>query len=67
MYNEIMRLKQKTSEEIAQEIQDNIFRSMPADKKVDVGSQLWRLAKELVGNKINYGTNRPEASVDKSR
>jgi len=46
----------------AQEMQDDIFRKMSADKKVELGSAFWRLAKDLVGNKINYGTNRPKAA-----
>lgn len=37
----------------AQEMQDEIFRNMSADEKVKVGSYLWKMAKEVVGNKIN--------------
>ena len=58
-----MKSKKKT----AQEIQDEIFRKMPADKKMELGSQLWRLAKELVGEKINYGTNRSQTSFSRNR
>lgn len=36
----------------AQDIQDKIFQRMSADQKVKVGSDLWKLAKELVGDKI---------------
>lgn len=43
---------------IAQEKQDEIFRKMSADRRVEIGSQLWRLAKDLVGDKIHYGRNR---------
>lgn len=45
----------KSFRKTAQDIQDDIFRKMSADRKVEVGSQLWRLAKDLVGDKINYG------------
>jgi hypothetical protein len=38
----------------AQERQDEIFRNMSADEKVKVGSYLWKMAKEVVGNKITY-------------
>jgi len=53
----------------AQQMQDNIFKGMSADRKLEVGSGLWRCAKELVGDKlINYdgdGTKRSEASFGK--
>ncbi len=51
-------MKKKT----AQEIQDEIFQKMSPDKKVLVGSQLWRLAKTLAGEKIKYGTNGSKTS-----
>jgi len=51
----------------SQIIQDKIFRKMPADKKVELGSQLWRLAKDLVGDKINYASRRSSASFSKRR
>lgn len=49
-----------------QDKQDDIFRKMSADRKIEIASQLWSLAKELDGNKINYGTNRPKTSSGKS-
>ena len=53
-------------EPTAQQIQDNIFKNMSADRKLEVASGLWRCAKELVGSKlINYdgdGTKRSETS-----
>jgi len=51
----------------AQEVQDTIFRKMSADKKLELGAQLWQLAKDLVGNKIRYETRRSKASFSKSR
>jgi len=51
-------------EKTAQERQDEIFRKMSADKKVELGSALWKLAKDLVGNKISYGTNRSKKTPD---
>jgi len=47
----------------AQDIQDEIFRKMSADKKIEIASKLWLLAKELAGNKIIYGRNRPKTSI----
>lgn len=46
----------------AQDIQDEIFRSMSADKKLELGSQLWMLARVVAGSKLDHGTNRPETS-----
>jgi hypothetical protein len=57
----------KQTQNKSQVIQDRIFRKMPADKKVELGSQLWRLAKDLVGDKINYASRRPSASFGKRR
>lgn len=51
----------------AQDIQDNIFRKMSADKRVKLGSELWKMAKELVGNKINYARIRSKTAVGKDR
>lgn len=63
-----MNIKQKgKNKKSAQEIQDDIFRKMSADKKLKVAAGLWLLAKDLAGEKINYGTNRPTTSVGKSR
>lgn len=42
----------------AQDIQDDIFRKMSADKRLEVWSMLWQLAKDIAGNKITYGANR---------
>lgn len=53
--------RKKTS----QEVQDDIFRKMSADKRIELGSQLWQLGKDLVGDKINYG--RSQTSFNKSR
>ena len=39
-------------------IQDEIFKKMSVDKKVEVGVLLWKLAKSLAGEKINYGPKR---------
>ncbi len=51
-----------------QDIQDDIFRNMTADKKIHFGSQLWRLAQELDSRKIHYGrSNRSAPSSRKDR
>lgn len=49
----------------AQEIQDEIFKNMSADRKIEIGTQLWQLAKTLVGDKINYGARRSKASFNR--
>jgi len=49
----------------AQEIKDEIFKKMTADEKLNVWVGLWRLAKDLTGDKINYGTNRSKTSSGK--
>lgn len=55
----------------AQDIQDDIFRKMSADKKLKVAAGLWRLARELDNSKIDFrlekhGRNRPTAPSYKS-
>lgn len=49
----------------AQDVQDDIFRKMSADKRLEVWAMLWKLAKDLAGNKINYGENRPKDTYSK--
>ena len=49
-----------------QEIQDKIFQKMSSDQKVAFGSRLWRLAKALDSEKIDYGRNRSAASSQKN-
>ena len=56
----------KETKKTAQELQDEIFQKMSADRKIDIGSQLWKLAKILVGNKINYGSERSKTSFGRS-
>lgn len=62
-----MKARGKRIKKSAQEIQDEIFRKMSEDRKIEIGSQLWQLAKELAGDKIRYGINRPQAFIDKNR
>ncbi len=52
------RTTQGISFDSAQDRQDEIFRNMSADEKIQLGSELWQLAKELVGDKINYASKR---------
>lgn len=56
-----------TKKKSAQDIQDDIFRKMSADRKVEIGSQLWLLAKELDEHKIDYGKQRPTPSSRRSK
>lgn len=39
----------------ALDMQDNIFKKMSADKKVEIGAYLWRLGRDLAPDKIIYG------------
>lgn len=41
----------------AQQIQDDIFRKMSADRKIKLGSEMWRLAKSLDSDKIDFRKN----------
>ncbi len=50
----------------AQEIQDEIFKKMSADRKIEIASLLWRLGKSLDSDKINYATRRSKASFGKN-
>ena len=47
----------------AQEKQDEIFRGMSADKKIEIGSVLWKMAKNIVGDKINYAKKYRSTSL----
>lgn len=63
-YTEYMEM---IGQQSAQNIQDEIFRKMSADEKIKLGSWFWRLAKDLVGDKIRYDRGRPAAAFGKSR
>ena len=49
----------------AQEIQDEIFRKMSADQKVLLGSQLWKLGRDLAKDKVLYDSKRSKAATGK--
>ena len=42
----------------AQDIQDEIFRNMSIERKLDLASQFWQFVKEFRGTDALYGTNR---------
>jgi len=66
--NIVAQLHQKLNRKpTAQEIQNEILRTMSADKKLELGSKLWLLAKELTKDKPNHGINRPETITGESR
>ena len=44
----------KKTKNKSQEIQDKIFKKMSANRKIEIGSMLWQLAKDIIGNKIKY-------------
>ena len=49
----------------AQDIQDDVFRKMSADKKLKIAAGLWLLAKAIDPDKIDFrihGGNRPAPS-----
>lgn len=60
-------MKKHTITNIGQEHQDAIFKTLSADKKVKLGSDLWLMAKDLVGEKIHYGKNRPASTFSRHR
>lgn len=60
-------MDKQTTKPTAQDIQDEIFRKMSADKKLELGSKLWLLAKELTKNKQNHGINRSKTIFSKNR
>lgn len=63
-----MKIEQKhQKEKSAQEVQDEIFRKMTAEKKLKLGSEFWQLAKDLTGSKIDYGKYRSASSFGKNR
>ncbi len=51
------------------DFQDKIFKQMSADRKIALGSYLWRLAKDLAFDKINYARRgiRSQAPPHKNR
>jgi len=49
-----MKIKCYKIKKTAQEIQDRIFKNMSADRKIEIGSQLWKLGKDVVGDKISF-------------
>lgn len=60
-----MKTKLKEIKPTAQEIQDEIFRAMPADKKIKLTSQLTMLCLEL--NSLgNNGDHRPKKITGKN-
>ena len=41
----------------AQQIQDDIFRRMSVNRRIKFGSSMWKFAKELAGDKIDFRMN----------
>ena len=62
-----MKIKCYKIKKTAQEIQDIIFKNMSADRKIEIGSQLWKLGKDVVGDKINYASRRSKKSFSQYR
>lgn len=57
-------------QKLAQDIQDEIFQNMSADKKLEVAAKLWLLAKAIDPEKIDFrlhGRNRPATSSHPDR
>lgn len=55
----------KRTKQNTQDIQDSIFRRMTADEKVILGSELWRLGRDIAPEKVLYG--RENRSTGSSR
>ncbi|MBU1137035.1 hypothetical protein KKD72_01560 [Patescibacteria group bacterium] len=62
-----MRIKRYQAKKTAQEIQDRIFKNMSAGRKIEIGSQLWKLGKDIAGDKINYVSRRSKKSFGQYR
>lgn len=45
-------MSKAASKKNAQDIQDEIFRNMSTEKKLELGAQLWRLAMAISGKKM---------------
>jgi hypothetical protein len=72
-YHKIMKIQKELPKNMinnhkyyseAQKKQDEIFRKMPAEQKLQVAAGLWKLAKELAGNKVNYDGNRSQTTFN---
>ncbi len=50
----------------AQQIQDDIFRKMSANRRIKLGSSMWRFAKSLDSKKIDYRVNGSTTSTGKN-
>lgn len=57
-FSEMVRAKKNDFVRLAQKMQDELFRQMTADEKLELGSKLWQLARDLVGKKILYEADR---------
>lgn len=51
----------------AQDIQDEIFSRMSADRKLELGAQLWHLAMLLSDKKMKYENKRSSSTFNSSR
>lgn len=60
-------MNKNAAKKTAQDIQDEIFRNMPAEKKLELGAQLWRMAMLLSGNKIKYENKRSASTFNRAR
>ncbi len=45
-----------------QDIQDDLFKKMSAERKIELWSNFFKLIKDLSKGKIHYETNRPKRS-----
>ena len=51
----------------AQEIQDEIFRKMPVDKKIALASEFWQFVKDFRGTSAMYVQDRPKKTLSPNR
>jgi hypothetical protein len=57
----------KVAKKSAQEIQDEIFRNMSAEKKLELGAGLWRLAMQFAGDKMKDEIKRSKSAPCRTR
>ena len=61
--NDELRIMKTKKQKSAQDMQDEIFRKMSMEKKIELWANFWLLGKELEKNKQAYGNNRPAVSA----
>lgn len=62
-----LRMRKPAVKKTAQEMQDDIFRAMTVEKKMELAAGLWRLSVLIAGKKMKYETKRPPSAFSRAR